>query len=308
LSSPASIGPGPSDGPPTDLFTPKSGTSAGELARGLLRAVRSPGTSVAVAILVVLLAMALIGPLVWTRSTVGVDLFSALQHPSWHHPMGTDAQGRDVLARFDEGCRISLTVAVIVTIVSGLIGGAIGIVAGVTGGWLDAILMRVMDAILAFPALILAMAVTVALGAGLRTAAAGIVLTAIPWYARLVRSEAIRIRSLPFVEAAAAIGATRSRIILRHVVPHLLSTVAIEAAAVFGWAILALAGLGFVGLGAQIPTPEWGAMITDGLGYALTGQWWIAVFPGLGILLAVTATGILSDSARDVLDPRGRRP
>jgi peptide/nickel transport system permease protein len=166
-------------------------------------------------------------------------------------------------------------------------------------------MMRVMDALLAFPPLILAMAVTVGLGVGLRSAAIGITLVSIPWYARLLRSEATRIRSLAFIEAAAAVGASRNRIVARHVLPHLLPMLLIQLAAAFGYAILALAGLSFVGLGAQVPTPEWGAMITDGLGYSLTGQWWVAVFPGVALLITVTAASMLSDRVRDLLDPRG---
>jgi len=191
-------------------------------------------------------------------------------------------------------------------IVGAVIGGAIGLIAGVRGGWLDNLLMRVMDAILSFPPLILAMAVTIGLGVGVKSAAIGIMLTSIPFYARLLRSEAIRIKTLPFIEAAAALGASRLRIMVRHVVPHVLSTLFIQAAAVFGYAILSLAGLGFVGLGAQVPTPEWGAMITNGLQYALTGQWWIALFPGLGVLVAVTAASMIADRVRDLLDPRTR--
>lgn len=253
-----------------------------------------------------LLVLAIFGPLLWSQSPVALDIGSSLQPPSLSHPMGTDSIGRDVFARFNEGARISLSTAAIIMVVGALFGGIIGVIAGVRGGWLDNLLMRIMDAILAFPPLILAMAVTVGLGAGIVTAAIGIMLTSIPFYARLLRSEAIRIKTLPFIEAAAALGASRKRIIGRHIVPHLLPTLLIQAAAVFGYAILSLAGLGFVGLGAQVPTPEWGAMITNGLQYALTGQWWIAVFPGLGVLLAVTAASLIADRARDLLDPRGR--
>jgi peptide/nickel transport system permease protein len=253
-----------------------------------------------------LVCLGLIGPLVWTNDPLGVDVGNSLLAPSWTHPMGTDSVGRDVFARFNEGARISLSVGGVVVIVGSLVGGTIGIVAGATGGWLDALLMRVMDAILAFPPLILAMAVTVGLGTGLRNAGLGIMLTSLPYYARLLRSEVLRIRSLPFIEAAHALGARRVRIMVRHIVPHVVSTLLIQAAAVFGYAILTLAALGFVGLGARVPTPEWGAMITDGLQYFLTGQWWIGVFPGLGVLLAVTAASVIADRARDILDPRGR--
>jgi peptide/nickel transport system permease protein len=259
----------------------------------------------AVAALGLLVFLACFGPFIWRRSATAVDVGSSLLPPSRAHPMGTDSIGRDVFARFNEGARISLAVGVAVVVVGALLGGVAGIVAGASPGWVDATLMRIMDAILAFPPLILAMAVTIGLGAGLETAALGIMLTSLPYYARLIRSEVLRIRSLPFIEAAHALGARRTRILARHIVPHVVSTLLIQAAAVFGYTILTLAALGFVGLGAQVPTPEWGAMITDGLQYFLTGQWWIGVFPGLGVLLAVTAASVIADRARDILDPRG---
>jgi peptide/nickel transport system permease protein len=253
----------------------------------------------------ILLFLAIFGPLIWRKDPLAVNLLSALQPPSREHPMGTDNLGRDVFARFNEGARISLIVGIAVVTTGALVGGTLGLVAGVFGGWLDAVFMRVMDAMLAFPPLILAMAVTVGLGVGLKTAALGIMLTSVPYYARLIRSDVLRIRSLPFVEAAAALGASRTRIILRHIAPHTVSTLFIQASAVFGYAILTLAALGFIGLGAQVPTPEWGTMITEGLANALTGQWWTGVFPGLGVLAAVTAASIIADRARDILDPRG---
>jgi peptide/nickel transport system permease protein len=258
-----------------------------------------------VCVLLAMVLFALIAPVAWSQDPNAQNLLSALSHPSAAHPMGTDSLGRDVFARVASGARISLLVAVIVSVSGALIGGAIGVLAGTFSGGVDTVMMRVMDALLAFPPLILAMAVTVGLGVGLRSAAIGITLVSIPWYARLLRSEATRIRSLAFIEAAAAVGASRNRIVARHVLPHLLPMLLIQLAAAFGYAILALAGLSFVGLGAQVPTPEWGAMITDGLGYSLTGQWWVAVFPGVALLITVTAASMLSDRVRDLLDPRG---
>ena len=253
----------------------------------------------------ILVFLAVFGPLIWRKDPLAVDLLAALEPPSREHPMGTDNLGRDVFARFNEGARISLLVGLAVVATGAAIGGVLGLVAGVLGGWIDGLFMRIMDAVLAFPPLILAMAVTVGLGVGLKTAALGIMITSVPYYARLIRSDVLRIRSLPFVEAAAALGASRNRIIFRHVAPHTVSTLFIQASAVFGYAILTLAALGFVGLGAQVPTPEWGTMITDGLANALTGQWWTAFFPGIGVLAAVTAASIIADRARDILDPRG---
>ncbi len=262
--------------------------------------------AIPIGVLLFVVLFALIVPLVWTQSSTHGELLDALEAPSGTHPFGTDQQGRDILARVAGGARISLLVASLITIGGALIGGLIGLIAGTLGGASDGISMRVMDAILAFPPLILAMAVTVGLGVGVSTAALGVALVSVPWYARLLRSEALRIRALPFIEAAHAMGSTRTRIISRHVVPHVLPVLFIQMAAAFGYAILALAGLSFLGLGAQVPTPEWGAMITEGLSVSLTGQWWVSVFPGLALLIAVTAASMVSDRMRDRLDPRGQ--
>jgi peptide/nickel transport system permease protein len=268
---------------------------------------RDPQLATAAVLIGLLVGVALLGPVLWDRDAVEIDLGATLQSPSWAHPMGTDDLGRDVFARFTSGARISLAIGVVAVLAGSVIGGTIGLLAGALSGAVDLVSMRVMDAILAFPPLILAMAVTVGLGAGLTSAAIGIVLTSIPFYARLTRADVVRIRSANYIEAAGTLGATRTRVIFRHIVPNAIVSVPILAAANFGYVILTLAALGFVGLGAQIPTPEWGAMITQGQEVMLTGSWWIGVFPGLGLLVAVTATSILADRIRDLLDPSGRR-
>jgi peptide/nickel transport system permease protein len=290
--------PPPAPGPGNDL-----------LARGRrgLTAVRADRKlALPLGVLAVLVLFAIVVPIVWSKGPDTQNLLGSLQSPSFSHPLGTDQLGRDVLARVASGARISLIVATLVTLAGALLGGLIGLLAGTFGGAGDGIVMRIMDAILAFPPLILAMAVTVGLGIGLNTAAIGVALVSVPWYARLLRSEALRIRSLPFIEAAHAMGATRRRIIARHVVPHMLPVLFIQMAAAFGYAVLGLASLSFVGLGAQVPTPEWGAMITEGLSYSLTGQWWISICPGVALLITVTAASMLSDRMRDLLDPRGQ--
>jgi len=262
-------------------------------------------SAVAVILLAIIVLLAVLGPVIWTKDPLTVDLAAKLEAPSLQHPMGTDNVGRDVFARFNEGARISLLTGLLAALIGGVLGGLIGLVSGSLGGFTDSGLMRCMDALVAFPPLVLAMAVTVGLGVGLKAAAIGIILTSIPYYSRIVRADVLRVRSLNFVEAGVALGATRRRLILRHILPNVLGTTPVLVAANFGYAILTLAALGFVGLGAQIPTPEWGTMITEGQQFFLTGSWWIALFPGLGVLIVVAATSMLADRARDVFDPRG---
>ncbi len=274
------------------------------LHQGILSILKDKNLLIPIVLLLTLIGFAVFGPLIWSLDPLNTDVGSALQSPSLEHPMGTDGIGRDVLARFIAGARISLFVGTIVVVLGATIGGFTGLIAGIVGGSFDNVVMRIMDAILAFPPLILAMAVTVGLGVGIQTAAIGIIIATIPWYARVVRSDVLRIRSIQYIEAARAIGSSRIRIMSHHIVPNVFSTLFVQTSLSFGYAILSLAALGFVGLGAQIPTPEWGAMITDGLKYALTGRWWIGFFPGIGLLIAVIAANSLGDRMRDLLDPR----
>jgi peptide/nickel transport system permease protein len=204
-----------------------------------------------------------------------------------------------------DGARISLVIGLASVLIGAVAGGSIGIIGGALGGVVDQLLGRILDALLAFPPLILAMAVTVGLGPGLTSAAAGIILTSIPYYARIIRADVLKVRSLSYTEASVALGAGRGWTIWRHIVPNVAANVPILAAANFGFAILTLAALSFVGLGAQIPTAEWGAMITEGQQFILTGSWWVGAFPGLGVLIVVTCANIFADRFRDVLDPRG---
>lgn len=290
------------------LSEPVSHVLREKLRRVARGAAHDPVLAIALLLLGSIVFLAIFGSLVWRKDPLAIDIAETLKAPSAAHPMGTDSVGRDVFARFNEGARISLLIGLISIAVGGIIGASIGLVAGTFGRLADGVSMRAMDAVLAFPPLILAMAVTVGLGAGLVTATIGIILTSIPFYARIMRADVIRVRSMNYIEAAHAGGASRWRIIRRHVLPNALSSLPILAAANFGYAILILAALGFVGLGAQIPTPEWGTMITEGQQYMLTGGWWLGLFPGLGILIVVAATSIIADRIRDVLDPRGRIP
>jgi peptide/nickel transport system permease protein len=272
--------------------------------RGLARTLRDGELLLGLAILAVLILGALVGPLLWPVDPLRVDVLGSLMPPSTEHPMGTDDVGRDVLARFIWGSQVSMGVALAVTAASTVLGGLLGLVAGLLGGWTDLLLSRLMDAILAFPPLILAMAVAIGLDPGVTSAMIGVVLAAIPWYFRLLRAEVLRLRTLMYVEAARALGASTWRLIRLHILPQTLSTILIQASSVFSFSIITLAALGFVGLGIQPPVPEWGTMMTEGLAYALTGQWWLGVFPGLGIFLLAVAGNVVADRLRDIYDPR----
>jgi peptide/nickel transport system permease protein len=191
--------------------------------------------------------------------------------------------------------QLDILAAVVVTAAGGLVGMTIGAVAGLRGGATDNASMRLMDSLLAFPPLILALAVSVALGAGTLSAALGITISTVPFYARLMRSEVLRVKALPFVEAAVASGGRPSRIVSRHILPHTWQVMAIQASSVVGYAVLTLAALGFVGLGVQVPTAEWGTMITAGLPFVLSGQWWMGVFPGVMLLTLVIGCNLVAD-------------
>ena len=272
--------------------------------RKIALTLRDPELLVGVVILVALVLVAVAGPFLWRVDPLQIDLLGSLSPPSFAHPMGTDDNGRDVFARFIWGAQVSIGVALAVTLAGTLIGGLLGLMAGLAGGWLDLILSRIMDAILAFPPLILAMAVAIGLGAGIASAMIGVVLAAIPWYFRLLRGEVMRLRGLMYVESARALGASDLRLIRLHILPQTLSTILIQASSVFSFSIITMAALGFVGLGIQPPVPEWGTMITEGLAYALTGQWWLGVFPGLGIFALAVAGNMIADRLRDIYDPK----
>ena len=234
------------------------------------------------------------------------DLQSRFEAPSASHPFGTDNQGRDVLSRVIFGARIPLVISSVVAAAVLLIGPLLGGLAGYYGGWADEVIMRITDIFLAFPALVLAMAMVAILGPNLRNLALAIVVTWWPWYTRLVRGMAVSLRERPYVEAAKVMGVRDERIVLRHILPNAFGPVVVQITLDFGTVILEVAGLSFLGLGAKPPTPEWGLMVSEGVEYVLE-QWWISVFPGLAIFLLVLAFNLVGDGLRDVLDPRMKR-
>jgi peptide/nickel transport system permease protein len=230
---------------------------------------------------------------------------SRLLPPSWAHPFGTDDQGRDILSRIIYGSRITLFVVVLVAVLAAPLGLLVGTVAGYAGGLVDAALMRITDIFLAFPRLILALAFVAALGPGIENAVIAIAITSWPPYARIARAETLTIRQSDYIAAVKLIGASPFRIVLRHIMPLCVSSVIIRVTLDMAGIILTAAGLGFLGLGAQPPMPEWGALIANGRLYVLD-QWWVAAAPGAAIFIVSLAFNLLGDGLRDALDPKLR--
>ena len=223
--------------------------------------------------------------------------------PSAAHWFGTDDQGRDNLSRLLHGSRITLYVVTLVAVLAAPIGLLVGTVAGYAGGWVDAALMRITDIFLAFPRLILALAFVAALGPGIENAVLAIAITSWPPYARIARAETLTIRQADYIAAVRLIGASPARIVLRHIVPLCLASVIVRVTLDMAGIILTAAGLGFLGLGAQPPMPEWGAMIAAGRAYVLD-QWWVAAAPGAAIFVVSLGFNLLGDGLRDALDPK----
>jgi peptide/nickel transport system permease protein len=247
----------------------------------------------------------LLAPVLAPADPLEQDLSFRLKPPSSAYWLGADQLGRDVLSRILFGARISLTIGLVVVGSAGTFGTLVGLIAGYRRGLVDEALMRVTDVFLAFPALILAMAIAGALGPNLNNAMIAIAVVTWPVYARLARGQVLSLREREFVEATRALGASPGRIILHHLLPNSLAPILVQASFDMGGAILSAAGLSFIGFGAQPPTPEWGVMISEGRKFIST-QPWLSLFPGLAILLTVTAFNFIGDGLRDTLDPRLR--
>ncbi|WP_201294053.1 ABC transporter permease [Natronorubrum halalkaliphilum] len=230
-----------------------------------------------------------------------VDFANRFAEPSLAHPFGTDQAGRDILSRVIFGTRYSLALGLFVLTFAIGIGVPVGLVAGYVGGFTGQVLMRITDIFLSVPPLVLALAVAVPLQPSLRNAMIAIAVVWWPWYARLVYGEVISVREEQFVEASRGIGASRIRIMFREILPNVLAPITVKFSLDMGYAILIGASLGFLGLGAQPPTPEWGTMIAEGRAY-LPAQWWYSTFPGVAIFIAVLGFNLLGDGLRDVLD------
>ncbi len=271
------------------------------------RTLRHPQVLAGLLILGTFAAAALFAPQLAPYAPTAQDLGADLQGPSLAHPFGRDKLGRDVLSRVLYGARVSLTVGIFVAGVSALIGLVVGTAAGYLGGRTDVLLMRLVDVLLAFPGLLLAIALSAVLGPSLHNVL--LALCAVSWtgYARLVRGEALSWRERDFIAAAVALGSGPLRVMRRHLVPHVLTPLVVQATFGMAAAIVAEASLSFLGLGVQAPTPSWGAMIDDGRSVLLTAPH-IALFPGLAVTLTVLALHLIGDGLRDVLDVRGIDP
>lgn len=273
---------------------------------GTVRLLQDRTATLGLAIVVTAVALSLAAPLIAPAAVDTVDVGNRFAGPSVPHPFGTDNLGRDTLSRILYGGRTSLLSAVAVTAAITTIGIVVGLLTGYFGGWLDAIVMRVVDVLLALPRLVLALAVTGVLGPGLPNLIAAII--AVGWadYSRVVRALVLGVRERPFVESARAVGASEARIVFRHIAPNLLGQVIVLSSLDLGAVLLTLAGLSFLGLGIRPPTPEWGSMLAEGKNF-LDRAPQLMLYPGAAIAIVVLGFNLLGDGLRDLLDPRVHR-
>ena len=256
-------------------------------------------------VLLALVLVAVFAPLLAPYPPLKYDPAVAAQPPSPQHWLGTDALGRDQLSRVMYGARISLSVGAGAIVLGGMIGSALGVIGGYMGGWIDQMIILVTDALLAFPSLILALAIAAALGSGVTNVVIALAIVRIPIYVRLARGQTLQVRSLDYVTASRAVGTRIWRILARHVFPNIFSALLVQATLSISFAILDESVLSFLGLGAQPPTPEWGVMISDAQPYLTSGlDPWMMLGPALAIIITVLSLNIFGDALRDRLDPR----
>jgi peptide/nickel transport system permease protein len=260
---------------------------------------------VAVALVTVIVFVGIFGPWLAPHEPNSIDLLQRLLPPSGDHLFGTDDFGRDIFSRVLVGARISLQMAAVILLAAVAVGTVLGMIAGLAGGLLDEIVMRITDLFLAFPALILAAAIAATLGPSLTNTMLALSTVFWPWYARLVRGQVLSLREREFILSARIAGASTTRIVFRHLLRNVMPLVIVQASLDVGYAILFTSSLSFLGLGAQPPTPEWGAMMTDARAF-LRDYWWYPTFPGLALAFTVVGFNLLGDGLRDWLDPRLR--
>ena len=266
----------------------------------------NPITFFAFLMLFFFIITAIIGPYLVPYDPLETNAKIALQPPSIEHLFGTDNLGRDVFSRVIVATRLDLTISVLAVLMSFIIGSFLGTLAGYWGGWLDVFLSRILDTIMAFPLFVLAMGIVAALGNTIENIIYATAIINIPFYARLVRAEVNIRREASFVHAAKMAGNSEFKILAIHIFPNTLPPMMVQVSLNLGWAILNAAGLSFIGLGVRPPTPEWGIMVAEGANFIVSGEWWLALFPGLWLMLAVLTFNLLGDGLRDIFDPRKR--
>ena len=266
----------------------------------------NPVTLFAFILFTVFVLFALVGPWIAPYDPLVTDTARAMQPPSAAHWFGTDAVGRDILSRVIVATRLDFGIAISAVLLSFVAGIALGLAAGFFGGWWDRIISRLADTIMAFPLFVLAMGIVAALGNTVANIVYATAIINLPFYIRVARAEANIRRNAGFVEAARLTGNSDWRILSHHIFPNILPPVMVQVSLNMGWAILNAAGLSFIGLGVRPPIPEWGIMVAEGATYIVSGEWWVALFPGLVLMLAVFCFNLLGDGLRDMIDPRRR--
>lgn len=288
---------------PMTKTRPKSSGAFGHLVY-VLRT--NPVTMLAFAMFGLILGCAIFGPALVPYDPLATNASNALQPPTWDHWFGTDAVGRDVFSRVVVATRLDLSISVAAVALSFVIGSVLGSIAGYWGGWIDAVLNRFLDTIMAFPLFVLAMGIVAALGNTIENIVYATAIINVPFYARLVRAEVNIRRHAGFVQAAKLAGNSDLRVLAAHIFPNALPPMMVQVSLNLGWAILNAAGLSFIGLGVRPPTAEWGIMVAEGANFIVSGEWWMAVFPGLWLMIAVFTFNLLGDGLRDIVDPRKR--
>ena len=266
----------------------------------------NPITAVAFGLFALIVLVAILGPAIAPYDPLESNTARALQPPSWDHWFGTDNLGRDVLSRVIVATRLDLMISVAAVALSFVVGSAIGAVAGYWGSWIDAITGRLVDTIMAFPLFVLAMGIVAAMGNTVENIIYATAIINLPFYARVARAEVRIRRHAGFAQAARLAGNTDLQVLAFHIFPNALPPMMVQISLNMGWAILNAAGLSFIGLGVRPPTAEWGIMVAEGANFVVSGEWWLAFFPGLALMLAVFAFNLLGDGLRDIFDPRQR--
>jgi peptide/nickel transport system permease protein len=264
---------------------------------------RNRGATAGLTVVLVFFALSALAPWLAPHDPIKIDPLSALRPPGGAYLFGSDQYGRDVLSRVLHGGQISLTIGFISVAIASLCGVTVGLIAGYYGGWVDSVFMRIIDVMLAFPGILLALAIVSMLGPNLRNLMIAVGISAIPTYARLTRGSVLSAREHLYVEAARTVGVPNHLIAVRHILPNVIAPIIVAATLGVGTAIIIAAALSFLGLGSQPPQPEWGRMLSEGRPY-LRDHWWISTFPGLAIMVVVLALNLFGDGLRDALDPR----